>query len=406
MNDTTKEPSTAVATTVAPQANIREVLQDLQSSVLAETAEGQRLIQRVENALAVLNDRSSLGASQITNWQAMQAYIRFGEFVAKGNATIPDHLKGNAADCTAIAMRADRWGLDFFGVAEKTHNVKGKLGYEGQLVGAILKNMGAIKEQFHDEYFGDWTKINGKSRELESKTQKDTHGQPVKYRVPAWEPSDEKGLGIRIWTTLAGETQPRYLEVLMTQALVRNSTLWASNPQQQLFYLAEKMWARKYCPEALLGVYTPDELEQFQAPRNMGNAQEVRPDSAGVLSDQQLAAWEAEAAKGCEAAAAYWKAAGKEFRARATEDDKKRMWSIAEKADRERTVDVADTKPTAGETKSATGETKPPASEPAPAAAETAAPTEGAASAAETDRGTADFVAAMDAAERENGGAK
>ncbi|WP_244609835.1 recombinase RecT, partial [Escherichia coli] len=35
-----------------------------------------------------------------------------------------------------------------------------------------------------------------------------------------------------------------------------------SNPKQQIAYLALKYWARLYCPAVVLGVYTPDEIEQ------------------------------------------------------------------------------------------------------------------------------------------------
>jgi len=68
------------------------------------------------------------------------------------------------------------------------------------------------------------------------------------------------GCGIRISGVFTGETEPRVLELHMREAANRNSTLWASNPKQQLFYLATKMWARKYCPDVILGVYTPDEI--------------------------------------------------------------------------------------------------------------------------------------------------
>ena len=65
-----------------------------------------------------------------------------------------------------------------------------------------------------------------------------------------------------MWATLRGETEPRVLELLLSQATVRNSTLWASDPKQQLAYLATKRWARLYTPDVILGVYTPDELRQ------------------------------------------------------------------------------------------------------------------------------------------------
>ena len=48
----------------------------------------------------------------------------------------------------------------------------------------------------------------------------------------------------------------------MSQCFVRNSTNWASNPQLQLAYQAQKQWGRLNCPGAILGVYTTDELEE------------------------------------------------------------------------------------------------------------------------------------------------
>ncbi|EAQ6132377.1 recombinase RecT, partial [Salmonella enterica] len=74
--------------------------------------------------------------------------------------------------------------------------------------------------------------------------------------------ADEMGIGIIIRATLKGEDKPRELNLLLAQARTRNSTLWADDPRQQLAYLAVKRWARLYCPDVILGVYTPDELEE------------------------------------------------------------------------------------------------------------------------------------------------
>ncbi|MNC30976.1 RecT family protein [compost metagenome] len=76
--------------------------------------------------------------------------------------------------------------------------------------------------------------------------------------------ADEAGIGIVIRATLKGEDQPRELDLLLAQARTRNSTLWADDPRQQLAYLAVKRWARLFCPDVILGVYTPDELEDRQ----------------------------------------------------------------------------------------------------------------------------------------------
>ncbi|WP_443201058.1 recombinase RecT [Pseudomonas sp. 39167] len=85
--------------------------------------------------------------------------------------------------------------------------------------------------------------------------------QPKKYRIPNWNINDEKGLGVHVWATFVGEDSPRELTTWMTQARTRNSTLWADDPKQQIAYLALKKWARLYCPDVILSVYTRDELE-------------------------------------------------------------------------------------------------------------------------------------------------
>lgn len=69
-----------------------------------------------------------------------------------------------------------------------------------------------------------------------------------------------------MWATIKGESEPRELTISMAQAGVRNSPLWEHDPRQQLAYLCVKRWARLHAPDVLLGVYTPDELQET-APR-------------------------------------------------------------------------------------------------------------------------------------------
>ena len=103
--------------------------------------------------------------------------------------------------------------------------------------------------------------------------------------------------------TLKGEDSPRNLELLLTQAQVRNSTLWASDPKQQLAYLAIKRWSRLYCPDVIMGVYTPDEL--VDAPiKDMGDAVVVdmaEKKSGAVSSAKEKAKARAATAKAAKA---------------------------------------------------------------------------------------------------------
>ncbi|MDF3623268.1 recombinase RecT, partial [Enterobacter hormaechei] len=112
-------------------------------------------------------------------------------------------------------------------------------------------------------------------------------GEKGEYRVPGWTLADEAGIGIIIRATLKGEDQPRELDLLLAQARTRNSTLWADDPRQQLAYLAVKRWARLFCPDVILGVYTPDELDDRREEREV-NPAPVQHISLTEITDDNL----------------------------------------------------------------------------------------------------------------------
>ncbi|WP_225182134.1 RecT family recombinase [Pectobacterium aroidearum] len=195
-------------------------------------------------------------AATIFSPDALNQLVKFAEVMANGRVAVPSHLAGKPSDCLAVTMQAAQWGMNPFAVAQKTHVINGVLGYEAQLVNAVLTSLSPTKDRLNYEWFGDWSKVIGNF--VEKTSQKGN-----KYIAPGWSLSDEKGLGVRVWATMKSESQPRVLELMLTQAQVRNSTLWASDPKQQLAYLAAKRWVRLHAPDVLLGVYTPDELEEM-----------------------------------------------------------------------------------------------------------------------------------------------
>lgn len=172
---------------------------------------------------------------------------RLAEMMAKGACTVPKHLQGNVGDCFAIIGQSLRWGMDPYAVAQKTHLVNGTLGYEAQLVIAVINNRAPIVDRIKFEYFGDWSKVKAKD-----------------------DKSDDVGVTCR--ATFKGDDQPTELSLTMAQVgHVRNSPLWAADPRQQLAYLAAKRFSRLHCPDVILGVYTPDELadRSNDVPRNV-----------------------------------------------------------------------------------------------------------------------------------------
>lgn len=175
-----------------------------------------------------------------TGLQKLQA---FAEVMAQGKATVPAHLTGKPADCLAIALQAAQWGMNPYAVAQKTHLVNGTLGYEAQLVNAVITSSTAVQGRFKYEYGGDWEK----------------------FKPGTANAANERGLFVRVGAVLRGEEEITWGEPLfMEYVTTRNSPLWKTAPKQQLAYLSVKYWARLYCPDVILGVYTPDEFEPQQ----------------------------------------------------------------------------------------------------------------------------------------------
>ena len=180
-------------------------------------------------------------AAAIFSPEGMDRLVRFATLMADSKATVPAHLAGKPADCLAVTMQAAQWGMNPFAVAQKTHVVNGTLGYEAQLVNAVVSSSNLLATRLNYKWDGDWSKVSGKTDKSPSLT-------------------------VTVWATLKGESEPRTLTISMAQAGVRNSPLREQDPRQQLAYLCVKRWARLHAPDVLLGVYTPDELQEA-APR-------------------------------------------------------------------------------------------------------------------------------------------
>lgn len=202
-------------------------------------------------------------SNAIFNVQALSQLQAVAGLMAQAAVTVPEHLRGNPADCMAIIMQAMQWGMNPYAVAQKTHLVNGVLGYEAQLVNAVISSSNAIVGRFHYEYEGDWSKCASMREEIVKKPAKGGGTYDKKEMVRGWTSADEQGLSVRVGAVIRGESEITWGEpVFLSSVITRNSPLWISNPKQQIAYLALKYWARLYCPAVVLGVYTPDEVEQ------------------------------------------------------------------------------------------------------------------------------------------------
>ncbi|MBL8506559.1 MAG: recombinase RecT, partial [Methylobacillus glycogenes] len=164
----------------------------------------------------VLNHGKVSAFALITNEENMARVTKFADTMASSKVTVPKHLQGNPGDCAAIIIQAAQWGMNPYAVAQKTHLVNGVLGYEAQLVNAVLQSMGIIEGEFVYDYKG-------------------TSGS-IECRVGA----SPRGRNDVLWSEWLNERD----------VTTKNSPLWKTNPKQQMGYLQVKNWARKYYPGA------------------------------------------------------------------------------------------------------------------------------------------------------------
>ena len=237
------------------------------------------------------------GTALVLNETAMRRCHALAEVMAAGVATVPKHLQKNVGDCMAVVMQAMQWNMNPFAVAQKTHIVSGTLGYEAQLVNAVVQASGLIASRFHYEYKGNAGDVS-----------------------------------CRVGAVIKGETEITWGEFLSEKTVTtKNSPLWKTNPKQQLGYLQVKNWSRLYAPGAILGVYSPDE---FEAPRNMGEAVIAEP------SPELQAKADSAAAKGMAVYESFWAGAAKESRKLLASGHENRK-STATAVDAGRTLEAA-----------------------------------------------------------------
>lgn len=168
--------------------------------------------------------------------------MQFSKLMATGGQAIPPFLRGNPGACLAITMQANEWEMSPFQVANKAYVTNDRIGYESQLIHAVIEARSPLKERLRRRYIG----------------------------------SIEDGTRQCIVTgTLRGETEPReYTTPPLAKIIagrgrndrgqVKGSPLWDTDPDLQLWYYGSRSWARAEVPDVLMGIYAVDELPDEQ----------------------------------------------------------------------------------------------------------------------------------------------
>lgn len=166
--------------------------------------------------------------------------MRLASFMAKAK-TVPAHLQDSPGDCLMVIEASMRWQMSPFAVAQCTSVIQGKLMFEGKLVAAVIETSGGIVGHLDYEFEGV-----GAER------------------------------SITVSAVRRGETAARTVTVALKDARTNNG-IWNKQPDQQLVYHATRVWARRWLPAVMLGVYSPEEMPE---PPFNGTTLEAKPEAA------------------------------------------------------------------------------------------------------------------------------
>jgi len=230
--------ATAEAVTINTTVEERPV-----TSIAEQVREQQdlrRLLEKVLEQEVVVHDDGP-NANLFDTRKFNQCY-RVAQAMAE-MSILPDHLKqiGSqsqgfkplsprqiAANCFRIVNQAVRWGFDPYAIVDETYVVAGKLGYQGKLIAAVVNARAGLEGRLrytHDGKGADRTvTVTGRFK-----------GDPNEFTV----------------TVRLGD-------------VVTGNDMWKKDPDQKLCYTGAIKWARRYCPEVVLGVLTDDDLDRIK----------------------------------------------------------------------------------------------------------------------------------------------
>ena len=172
------------------------------------------------------------------------------------SSLVPAHLKGKTAEetignCLRVVNQALRWEFDPFAVADESYVVRGKLGYQGKLVAAVVNARAKLKSKLQPLY-------NEESGDKFAVVIYGSDGDVPRDAFPllrAYAKSEDR-------KALADLTEMGVKCVRLSVAQGKtDNQMWKSDPEQKLFYSGVTKWARRHSPEVIMGVLTDSDLE-------------------------------------------------------------------------------------------------------------------------------------------------
>ena len=128
-----------------------------------------------------------------------------------------------AANCFRIVEQSQRWGMSPFAVIDCASVIHGKLAWEGKVIAAALDATMGIRLDYDYSGQGEGRAILVSGKFPDEEKVRQVEGNVKNWKTDQWKASDY---------------------------------------DQRLAYRGAKEWARRHAPGVILGVYSPDELEE------------------------------------------------------------------------------------------------------------------------------------------------
>lgn len=171
--------------------------------------------------------------------EQLKAKLQYAKILAT-STMLPKQYAGNAGNCMIAIDMAERMGISPFQVAQNLDIIQGNPAWKSTAAIALINNCGRFEpleyEITHNE---DWTEFSGYAYAKDIKSGKICKGTVV----------DKKMCVVMGWWD-------------------KNGSFWKKMPEQMLVYRTSVFFARKYCPEALMGLYTVDEQRDINGNRS------------------------------------------------------------------------------------------------------------------------------------------
>lgn len=209
----------------------------------------------VESAIAVLDTAMFEHLTRIAKVMAASSLVpaHLNAVRKVGGQDVVIEEREAISNCLLVVNQAVAWRINPFAVAQHTFVHKGKLGYEGKLIAAIINKHPSLVKRLTYDYEG-----TGEKRKV-----------TVSGRIA----------GDNVDRSVAGD--------VATWKTTGSNSPWSNVGQhdQMLAYRGAREWARRYLPEVVLGVWSDDEVADFSV-TDRAIRTEAPPRGAAALKDK------------------------------------------------------------------------------------------------------------------------